>query len=162
MADLRDTSINIVSNIHQAQLYFSEKDQQRIEKIEKVYQKLKQEAKNCTIYKQADLPKKWHYNFKERIGDVIVVADPPYMVGSLLALNKIKKGFSLGQHGYDGYKHKQMHGIFYAWGHHIKPNKTIRSFENVHIYPLIAHILKLKTPKNIDGKLRILKNITKK
>ena len=45
-----------------------------------------------------------------------------------------------------------MQAIFYAKGPAFKVNKTVGSFQNVSVYPLIAHILGLKI-ETIDGKL---------
>jgi alkaline phosphatase D len=53
-----------------------------------------------------------------------------------------------------------MHGIFYAQGPNIKNGQVVASFENIHIYPLIAKILKLETPA-IDGDEKVLLPIYK-
>ena len=56
-----------------------------------------------------------------------------------------------------------MRASFIAWGPAFKKGITIEGFENVNVYPLIAHILGLKyDEQKIDGKLNILKPILKK
>ncbi len=47
-----------------------------------------------------------------------------------------------------------MKAIFYAAGPDIRAGVTVKPFENVDVYPLIARILGLKTG-TIDGRLRI-------
>jgi alkaline phosphatase D len=49
----------------------------------------------------------------------------------------------------------QMRAIFFAEGPDIKPGVKLNPFENVNIYPLLAHILGL-TPPPVDGKLEVL------
>ena len=56
-----------------------------------------------------------------------------------------------------------MRASFIAWGPAFKKGITIEGFENVNVYPLIAHILGLNyDAKKIDGKLEVLKPVLKK
>jgi hypothetical protein len=49
-----------------------------------------------------------------------------------------------------------------AWGPAFKKGLTIDGFENVNIYPIVAHILGLVyDAKTIDGKFEVLKPILK-
>jgi hypothetical protein len=50
----------------------------------------------------------------------------------------------------------EMKAIFFADGPDIKPGVKLAPFENVNVYPLIAHILDLNAPP-VDGKLQVLK-----
>ena len=118
--------------------------------------------KNYAVYLRKDIPKKWHYNLPTRTGDILVVAHPPYLIGGNQAEKKMEKEKTRGQHGYDPFAYKNMHAIFYAWGVNIKENYTIPTFEIIHIYPFVAHLLGLESPKDIDGKLSVLKKIKKK
>ena len=52
-------------------------------------------------------------------------------------------------------EYEKMHGIFMAKGPNIL-SKKIPSFENIHIYPFLATILRLKYPENIDGHINVL------
>ena len=54
-----------------------------------------------------------------------------------------------------------MKAIFYAAGPDIRAGVTVKPFENVDVYPLIARILGLKTGA-IDGRLRALQPILAK
>jgi alkaline phosphatase D len=64
----------------------------------------------------------------------------------------------MGMHGYDPATMKSMRAIFYATGPDIRPGATVKPFENVNVYPLIAHILNLDPPK-VDGSLNVLSEI---
>ena len=66
-----------------------------------------------------------------------------------------------GMHGYDVALVPDMRGIFFANGPDLKHGLRIEEFQNIHIYPLIAHILGLRTPDNLDGQLRVLTPILK-
>jgi predicted AlkP superfamily pyrophosphatase or phosphodiesterase len=66
----------------------------------------------------------------------------------------------LGKHGFDNAL-PEMHATFYAWGPSFKKQLKIESFENVHVYPLIAEILGLKISEKIDGSLKVLKPVLK-
>jgi alkaline phosphatase D len=58
-------------------------------------------------------------------------------------------------HGFDPRKVPAMKAIFFAAGPDIVAGKTVAPFENVNLYPWMAHILGLIPPKN-DGNLNIL------
>ncbi|WP_341225751.1 ectonucleotide pyrophosphatase/phosphodiesterase [uncultured Arcticibacterium sp.] len=126
------------------------------EDVDSIYASLKTLEKNFKIYKKGDLPKKWHYNKHERIGDLVLVANP----GFAFRKKKINEKIT-GEHGYDPYTTEQMQGILYAQGPNINSGLTTEPIENVNIYPLITKILGFKNPK-IDGKFRKIKAFYKK
>jgi alkaline phosphatase D len=66
-----------------------------------------------------------------------------------------------GMHGYDVSLVPEMKAIFFAEGPDLKRGLRIDEFQNIHIYPLIAHILGLSTPANLDGQLSVLAPILK-
>jgi alkaline phosphatase D len=49
----------------------------------------------------------------------------------------------------------EMKASFYAAGPDILSGRTVRPFENVNIYPWLAHLLGLIPPKS-DGSLNVL------
>jgi hypothetical protein len=61
-----------------------------------------------------------------------------------------------GMHGYDVARMPEMRGIFFAAGPDLKAGLSVDEFQNIHIYPLIAHILGLTVPSNIDGQFSVL------
>ena len=125
--------------------------------IASTYDSLKMVEKNYTTYLLKDVPEEWHYGFNDdkydRIGDIILVADL-----SKVFWSRGKK--NAATHGWDNSK-QEMQATFYAWGPAFKKNFKINNFENVNIYPLVAHILGLPYSFCIDGNLDVLKGILK-
>lgn len=72
-------------------------------------------------------------------------------------VSKIDQNIKGGTHGYDN-KEKDMHAIFYAKGPAFKVDKKVGTFQNVSVYPLIAHILGLQIDE-VDGKLSDVKTM---
>jgi predicted AlkP superfamily pyrophosphatase or phosphodiesterase len=123
------------------------------------FRELKSEAKDYDVYLSDNLPVRWHYNKKNdrfnRIGDIILVSHPPKV------FNLNGHHLNTATHGFDP-ELTVMHATFYAWGPAFKSNYRIPGFENIHIYPLIADILRLKISEPIDGNLKVLKPILQK
>lgn len=121
------------------------------------YETLKKNSNHFKVYLRKDIPRKWHYGTKDdwfdRIGDIFVVPDYPFVLQS--GTGKI----SPGAHGFDPAM-KEMHASFYAWGPQLKTGKTISSFKNIHVYPLICRLLGLQLPaEGIDGRAKVLQKI---
>lgn len=151
-------SITAINGGTQAHVYTdSEK------KTDSLYHILKQKEKGFWVVKRKDFPARWHYDH-ERSGDLMILARPgKYIVTGDREkfLSNLKAGSTFGVHGYDPNEVEDMRGIFYASGPNIKRGINVKAFQNIHIYPLIAKILQLKTPP-IDGKFEVLKLIYKK
>jgi len=106
------------------------------------------------FWKSNEVPKRFHYGTNPRVHDFVIEAKKGYS----LASNKTQdtKG---GTHGYDN-RTKDMQAIFYAKGPAFKVDKEVGSFQNVSVYPLIAHILGLQIDE-VDGKFSEVKNMLK-
>ncbi|HMJ48033.1 MAG TPA: alkaline phosphatase family protein, partial [Ferruginibacter sp.] len=129
------------------------------EDIMPAYETLKKKENGFTVYLRENIPVQWHYNKSndrfDRIGDIYIV--PAYQK---ILINRPAR-ISPGAHGYDP-SNKEMHATFYAWGPQFKKGKTIPSFENIHIYPMVCRLLALQYSQEIDGKGKVLKKILKK
>ena len=125
--------------------------------VASTYDAIKKVQKNYTTYLSTNVPEKWHYGKSDdkynRIGDIILVADL-----SKVFWSRGRK--SPATHGWDNSK-QEMQATFYAWGPAFKEKFKINNFENVNVYPLVAHILGLTYDFAIDGKLEVLKGILK-
>ena len=135
------------------QLHLYAKDKS---KIEPTYNALKNDT-SVTVYTLDETPAYWHYKKADdkfnRLGDLIVVPHFPKV------FNLSKGKASLGKHGFDNHM-PEMRASFMAWGPAFKKGLTIDGFENVNIYPIVAHILGLAfDKKTIDGKFEVLKPI---
>lgn len=111
------------------------------------------EAGRYTTWLRADVPAHLHYNGSPLIGDIVLIATPPYILTS--------QNFSInpGHHGYDPTNTPEMGAIFYAKGPAFRKGLTIPPFENVNVYPLIAKILSLEITGPIDGNIAVLDSI---
>lgn len=125
--------------------------------IEPTYKAIKKVAQNYNVYLINKTPKKWHYRKKDdkygRLGDIILVPNPPYSF--YFGGRKM-----MGAHGFDN-RLPEMQATFYAWGPAFKQHIQVKNFENINIYPLIAHILGLHIDTPIDGNFRKLKKTLK-
>lgn len=123
-------------------------------KIAKAYEDLKAKEKNFTVYKRADVPKQYKFDHPDRVGDLVMVAEPPYYI-----FPKIKKDeplrLSAATHGWDP-MHREMHALFIAKGPQFKKGLTAPTFENVHIFPTVLKILGLETKEPHEGSLDVL------
>lgn len=116
---------------------------------------------NFRVYKRAGVPSYLNYSNNEKIGDLVLVCDPPYTI--IYSEKEVAEdGKPGGTHGYDPFEHKNMGTIFYAEGPQIKKGFVLAPFENIHLYPLVAHLLELKLMSPIDGKLEATSEILKK
>jgi len=127
--------------------------------IQTQYEALKKDAVDYDVYLKHEVPPIWHYREKDdrynRIGDILLVAKMPAI------FNTGAGKMSPGKHGFDN-REKDMYASFYAWGPNFKQGKQIDGFDNVHIYPMIAHILGLDySEQEIDGKYRVLRKMVK-
>ncbi|HBR12146.1 MAG TPA: alkaline phosphatase family protein [Chryseobacterium sp.] len=129
--------------------------------VKAVYRKLKKEKTgDYDVFLDKRLPRYLHYAKRDdrynRIGQILLIPKAPGIF-----LEKGKKT-STGKHGYDPRAVPEMKATFFAWGPAFKNNLVIDEFENVNVYPMVAHILNLKFDQDVDGKLKILKPILKK
>ena len=125
--------------------------------VSAMYEALKKSADGYDVYLPDQTPARWHYRVADdryhRIGDILLVAHEPRIFhdrGRMLA----------GDHGYDNYL-PDMGATFYAWGPAFKRGVTVPAFENVNVYPLIAHILGLRVSQPIDGSLKVVNEMLK-
>jgi len=122
----------------------------------KAYDKLKKASEKFHAYRRKDMPAGLHYNENPREGDPVIVPTGPYAIRAHGPTEgKPDSAPIVGQHGFDPHMMPEMKASFYAAGPDILPGKTVAPFENVNIYPWIAHMLGLNAPKS-DGSLNIL------
>jgi alkaline phosphatase D len=152
--NIKDSTIVTSSGGTQVHLY--------TEKADSLYDVLKKKEKDnhFTTYKRKDFPARWHYD-TPRAGDLLLVAEPGYYFRDKAGSFGTWDLSPFGVHGYDPQTTREMQGIFYAQGPNIKDGVTIKPFENIHVYPLVAKILGLTIPK-IDGDIKVLDSIYRK
>lgn len=150
----------LINNGMHCQVYLKD---QRYKDV--VFQQLQSYFRNqpaVKVYQKENTPKRWHYNHNDNIGDFVIVSEAPYYMVHNRKDPVNQRTYQWGTHGYDPYTTPEMSAIFYAFGKNIKEKNCIDSFENIHIYPLITHLLGVNPPEDIDGKTEVLLPIIKK
>ncbi len=130
----------------------------------RTYLALHNKSDKFAVYQRADTPPYLHFSSNVRSGDPILVATGPYAIG-IADTQQPHPRPAGGNHGYDPARVPDMKASFFAIGPDIKAHTILPPFENVDVYPLVAHILglditSLKTGP-IDGRLSVLKAILK-
>jgi alkaline phosphatase D len=123
---------------------------------ERVYNQLKKASSQFVAYRRKDVPAGLNYNQNPREGDPVVIATGPYAIRAHGPVaGKPDQPPTPGMHGYDPRMLPQMKASFFAAGPDIVEGKTVAPFENVNLYPWLAHMLGLQAPKS-DGSLNVL------
>ncbi len=104
-------------------------------------------------YLRDEVPDTLRYRLDPRIGDVVVVPDS----GAMLAMRELDDP-PAGMHGYDP-TGDDMAGILLMKGPDILPGSRLGRVESVHLYPLMAHLLRLTPNPDIDGSLSELSSV---
>jgi predicted AlkP superfamily pyrophosphatase or phosphodiesterase len=130
----------------------------------RVYNQLKKASPQFVVYRLKNVPANLNFNQNPREGDPVVIATGPYAIRahapSPPAANPATEAKpdlppKAGRHGFDPHKVPSMKASFFAAGPDIVEGKTVAPFENVNLYPWLAHMLGLTPPKN-DGSLNVL------
>jgi len=122
----------------------------------RVYNQLKKASPQFVVYRRKDVPAELNYSRNPREGDPVVIATGPYAIRAHVPPEgKPDQAPNPGMHGLDPHKVAEMKASFFAAGPDIVEGKTVRPFENVNLYPWIAHMLGLTPPKT-DGSLNVL------
>jgi len=109
---------------------------------------------NMRVWKHGEAPEHLHHGTHPRTHDMTLLADDGWSIFWSWGTNTAR-----GTHGYD-INNTDVHAIFYAQGQSFKENYSAKPFRNIHIYPLMAHILDLK-PALVDGSFDSIKEILK-
>ena len=131
---------------------------------ERLYNQLKHAAAEFVVYRRKNVPANFYLSQNPRAGDPVIVANGPYALRahSAAAGKNSAPGDppatsapTPGIDGLDARTQPEMKAIFFAAGPDIVKGKTLAPFENVNVYPWLAHLLGLTPPKT-DGSLNIL------
>lgn len=122
----------------------------------RVYNQLKEASPQFFVYRLKNVPADLEYDQNAREGDPVVVATGPYAIRAHAPeADKTDQPPTIGMHGFDPRKIPDMKASFFAAGPDIVVGKTVAPFENVNLYPWLAHMLGL-SPSKTDGSLNIL------
>jgi alkaline phosphatase D len=122
----------------------------------KLYNELKKASSQFVVYRRKNVPAGLDDNQNPRVGDPVIVATGPYAIRAHApTADKPDQPPIPGMHGLDPHRFPQMKASFFAEGPDIVSGKTVAPFENVNLYPWLAHMLGLTPPKS-DGSLNVL------
>ncbi len=136
----------------QSDLLYAQTEQDRV----RVYDQLKKASSQFMVFRRKNVPAELNYGQNARVGDPVIIATGPYAIRA----RKQKSGRpdqspGTGIGGFDPHRVPEMRASFFAAGPDIVKAKTVAPFEDVNLYPWLAHLLGLAPVKN-DGNLNIL------
>jgi predicted AlkP superfamily pyrophosphatase or phosphodiesterase len=99
-------------------------------------------------WRKSELPARLHYGANPRIPALLCLADDGWII-STHADEHARGTFPLGEHGYDN-DDPAMRALFVAHGPAFKAGMRVGEFDNVDVYPLLAHLLGI-VPQPNDG-----------
>lgn len=134
---------------------------------ERVYQALHGKHPRLQVYRKGEVPARWHFNDHPRITPIVAVADDGWIIASRAQLTRWLATDSAGPdmtgiggaHGYDPAL-PSMGATFIAAGPGIARGVRVGALGNIHVYPLMAHLLGVRPAPNsgsIDSVRRVLR-----
>jgi alkaline phosphatase D len=139
------------------------------ESIERVEKALAQYKDAFAVHRTGAHPAYSHLGSAKRVGDLMLVAKPPYYIAPSSSLPWYAHAMGMtwfwsdifvpgwlgglkASHGYDP-TIPDMHGVFYAWGAGIAPGKEVAELDIIDVHPTVMHLLGLEPGKPVDGKV---------
>ena len=120
--------------------------------VERVYRALADRHPHLQVYRKGEVPARLHFNAHPRITPIVAVADEAWTITDRATLTRRgRDDYSGGQHGYDP-ELVSMGAVFVAAGPGIAEGRRVPPFRNVHVYALMARLLRL-TPAATDGSI---------
>ena len=99
-------------------------------------------------WRKADIPARFHYGKNPRVAPIFCLPDTGW---ELTTHDYHPKEPVLGEHGYDNMS-PEMAAVFVAGGPAFRHGVTLKPFDNVDVYPLLARLVGV-TPQPSDGNL---------
>lgn len=103
------------------------------------------------VFRKGELPERLHYNTGDHVTPIVAIADEGWSIGTRSSLAQMAPGHLYGAHGYDNAL-ASMGALFVAAGPDFRRGLTVPPFANVHVYALLADLLRLR-PAHTDGSL---------
>lgn len=124
--------------------------------LDSVYQQLKPNEDQFQVYKKEDIPDRFRVKNSPRFPDLLMIPESGYLISSRGYAESRENYATGGSHGYDNLT-QDMLGLFLVHGPDFTDGKVIDTIENVHIYELIAHLLRIESA-GTDGSIDALKS----
>ena len=104
---------------------------------------------HMTCWNKAHMPARLHYGANPRVPPLLCLAADGWTIGTHETLARSDHERHRGEHGYDN-DDPNMRALFVAHGPAFRHGMVVPEFDNVDVYPLLAHILGIK-PAPSDG-----------
>ncbi len=118
---------------------------------QRAYEQLKIADARFKVYRRKDLPRGLHFNADPSAGDPVVVATGPFAIRAHAAPGEPDAGID----GLDPVQVPEMKAVFYSEGPDIRAGVKLRTFASVNVFPFLAGLLGLPSPK-VDGSAGVL------
>jgi predicted AlkP superfamily pyrophosphatase or phosphodiesterase len=105
------------------------------------------------FYRRDETPERLHFRNSPRIAPIVGLADEGWLIFTKENGEAFKRKGLRGAHGFDN-GFESMHGFFAAKGPAFRTGVIVEAFQNVHIYELVTHLLKVKPAPN-DGDFKV-------
>ena len=112
-------------------------------------------APHLKVYRKSEIPPALHYRAHPRIQPILAIADEGWIATARSGAASPK-----GMHGYPP-DLPSMRALFLARGPAFARGAVVPPFQNIHVYDLVAHILRL-TPAANDGSLDSIRAVLSK
>lgn len=107
------------------------------------------DVEHLDAWVRADIPDRYHFGSHYRVPDVLVEADPGWLISSKPYMANPDP--PEGMHGWDPAYH-EMHGVFIARGPAFPAGSRSPAVRSVDLYPLMAELLDVEPAEN-EGRL---------
>ena len=102
-------------------------------------------------WRKQELPARWQYGQHPRVPAIVCQMDEGWNALPAQQLQSYKAELNRGSHGYDP-SLASMRATFIAAGPSFRAGSSLPAFDNVDVYPLLAHLLNIAPAPN-DGSL---------
>lgn len=119
-------------------------------RAELILQRLSHAHPHLAVYRRAEIPTRFRFRDNSRITPLVAIADDGWTI-STRAQWAARPLTDLGNHGYDN-ELSSMAGILVGVGPAFRPGAVAPPFQNIHVYAMLAHLLRLHPAPN-DGSL---------
>ncbi len=125
----------------------------RADRKASVEQALLKPHPHMACWRKGEVPARLHYGSHPRIPSLLCLADEGGIVTSH-AYARRGGSYSAGEHGYDN-EDPAMRALFIAHGPAFRRGLVVPEFDNVDVYPLLAHLLGI-VPQPNDGDFSVV------
>lgn len=108
-------------------------------------------------WRRTQIPARFHYGTNPRVPPIVCLAEPGWVITTSAWLADRASHFSRGEHGYDNAL-PEMGALFVANGPAFRRGARVPAFDNVDVYPLLAHLLGIEPARN-DGDPKTLRGM---